>query len=131
MTNNTDDQSINQAKASRGGGRKAKSTVSPKNIDTGAGVNQLQQKLDVARESVATATETYVLGGIAIGLERIASGNFGEGSNAIFDVLDDFSNSVLDLEANNKYQLIGGSDEPKKMLGASSDSDIADAVIVG
>lgn len=118
MAINTDDQAINEAKATRGSGRKTKTNAVPKEVDTGAGVSQLQQKLDVARESVATATESYVMGGVAIGLQRIASGNFGSSTNAIFEVLDDFTESVLGLESDSRFQLPPAS-EPKKMLAAA------------
>ena len=125
MAINTDDQAINEAKATRGGGRKTAKSA-PKSVDTGAGANQLQQKLDDARESVAVGVESYIVaGGVALALQRIASGNFGASSAAAFDVLDGFSASVLGLEADNNYQILGSAEEPKKMLASADVVDVA------
>ena len=118
--NTTDKKAVEQAKAAQNGsaGKQKRTTRSTENAEQG--LNNVQAKLNDARENVRESTKNYVFGGgISDALEDIANGDFGELGNEIFEALDDFIGGIdsgsLALETRET--------EPKKMLPASLDCE--------
>jgi hypothetical protein len=117
--NTTDLKAVEQAKAAQNGsaGKQKRTTRSAENAEQG--LNNVQAKLNDAREKVRQSTKNYIFGGgISDALEDIANGDFGDLGNEIFDALDDFIGGIdsgrLALESRETAQ--------KKMLPASLES---------
>lgn len=129
MTTEAEDRAINQAKAARNSTKKGKGTATPKSVDNQSAVNNVQAVLDEARNKLKEGTKAYILGGIPDAIADIANGDFGEAGDNIMSIVGDFSASFGHLEDASLFQLAPAS-EPKKMLSANPDSDIADAVVI-
>ena len=118
--NTTDKKAVEQAKAAQDGsaGKQKRTTRSTENAEQG--LNNVQAKLNDAREKVRQSTKNYIFGGgISDALEDIANGDFGELGNEIFDALDDFIGGI----DSGRLALETRETEPKKMLAASLDCE--------
>lgn len=84
------------------------------------GLNNVQAKLNDAREKVRQSTKNYIFGGgISDALEDIANGDFGDLGNEIFDALDNFIEGI----DSGRLALETKETEQKKMLSASLDCE--------
>jgi hypothetical protein len=113
--NATDKKAVEQAKAAQNGsaGKQKRTTRSTENAEQG--LNNVQAKLNDAREKVRQSTKNYIFGGgISDALEDIANGDFGELGNEIFDALDEFIGGI----DSGRLALESRETAPKKMLPA-------------
>lgn len=118
--NTTDKKAVEQAKAAQNGsaGKQKRTTRSTENAEQG--LNNVQAKLNEARQKVRQSTKDFIFGGgISDALQDIANGDFGELGNEIFDTLDIF----IDGLDSGRLALETRETEPKKMLGASLDCE--------
>lgn len=59
-----------------------------------AGANTIQDKLNQARNGIKKGAKSYILAGINDALEEIASGDFGEFGDEVFEGFDKLSESL-------------------------------------
>ncbi|MEG4207691.1 hypothetical protein QUA20_27680 [Microcoleus sp. Pol7_A1] len=118
--NATDKKAVEQAKAAQNGsaGKQKRTTRSTENAEQG--LNNVQAKLNEARQKVRQSTKDFIFGGgISDALQDIANGDFGELGNEIFDTLDVFIDGI----DSGRLALETRETEPKKMLAASLDCE--------
>lgn len=117
--NTTDKKAVEQAKAAQNGaGKQKRTTRSTENAEQG--LNNVQAKLNEARQKVRQSTKDFIFGGgISDALQDIANGDFGELGNEIFDTLDIFIDGI----DSGRLALEIRETEPKKMLAASLDCE--------
>jgi hypothetical protein len=83
-------------------------------------LNNVQAKLNEARQKVRPRTKDFIFGGgISDALQDIANGDFGELGNKIFDTLDIFIDGI----DSGRLALETRETEPKKMLAVSLDCE--------
>lgn len=122
--NTTDKKAVEQAKAAQNGsaGKQKRTTRSTENAEQG--LNNVQAKLNEARQKVRQSTKDFIFGGgISDALQDIANGDFGELGNEIFDTLDVFIDGI----DSGRLALETRETEPKKMLAASLDCENFDS----
>lgn len=122
--NATDKKAVEQAKAAQNGsaGKQKRTTRSTENAEQG--LNNVQAKLNQARQKVRQSTKDFIFGGgISDALQDIANGDFGELGNEIFDTLDVFIDGI----DSGRLALETRETEPKKMLAASLDCENFDS----
>jgi len=118
--NTTDKKAVEQAKAAQNGsaGKQKRTTRSTENAEQG--LNNVQAKLNQARQKVRQSTKDFIFGGgISDALQDIANGDFGELDNEIFDTLDVFIDGI----DSGRLALETRETEQKKMLAASLDCE--------
>ncbi|MEG3874203.1 hypothetical protein [Microcoleus sp. Z1_B5] len=118
--NTTDKKAVEQAKAAQNSsaGKQKRTTRSTENAEQG--LNNVQAKLNEARQKVRQSTKDFIFGGgISDALQDIANGDFGELGNEIFDTLDVFIDGI----DSGRLALETRETEPKKMLAASLDCE--------
>ena len=121
--NTTDKKAVEQAKAAQNSsaGKQKRTTRSTENAEQG--LNNVQAKLNEARQKVRQSTKDFIFGGgISDALEDIANGDFGDLGNEIFDALDVFIGGI----DSGRLALKIRKTEPKKMLPASRDCEKLD-----
>ena len=121
--NTTDKKAVEQAKAAQNGsaGKQKRTTRSTENAEQG--LNNVQAKLNEARQKVRQSTKDFIFGGgISDALQDIANGDFGELGNEIFDTLDVFIDGIDSA----RLALETRETEPKKMLPASPEFENCD-----
>jgi len=118
--NTTDKKAVEQAKAAQNGsaGKQKRTTRSTENAEQG--LNNVQAKLNEARQKVRQSTKDFIFGGgISDALEDIANGDFGDLGNEIFDALDVFIGGI----DSGRLALETRETEQKKMLPTSLDCE--------
>lgn len=122
--NATDKKAVEQAKTAQNGsaGKQKRTTRSTENAEQG--LNNVQAKLNEARQKVRQSTKDFIFGGgISDAREDIANGDFGDLGNEIFDALDVFIGGI----DSGRLALETRETEPKKMLAASLDCENFDS----
>lgn len=112
-----DKERVEQAKTrgTKSSGGEKTSKRSQQNAEQG--LNNVQQRLDKARQKVRQSTKAYIVGGgIADALADIAIGDFGEIGNEVFEALDAFVDGIDEVRLN----LEAAESDPKYCLPSSS-----------
>lgn len=120
-----------------GNGKKAAGSTqeagAKKSVNSKTGAQKIQEQLKPIQEAVADHTIKIALSGVPLGLQRLASGDFGEAGEEMEDMISGFTGALNSLTTNASFQLTAGDDdddgEPKKMLSAG-DPDVVNVATV-